>query len=281
MRHVFFQLILFLLMLITARYTTADLTKGLVVYFTFDNVKDKQILDESGNGLDAKVIENTQFVMGKYGKAIRITRETEDCVNIPDSDKLKIDDDITMMAWVYHENWKGRSSQWFDKGIHSKDLHSAYGMAVYDEKDIGGAGWFEDGSGIGIVLGTGELQHQQMILVNNTMKDRKWHHIVGTVGDNGVKIYLDGESIVQTLNENVNFKGRNKEDLRIGCVKNKPQYAFEDGSIDEVAIWNRVLSEDEVRAAMRGPLLAVSPKDKVTMTWGNIKRKAFYGELYK
>ncbi len=281
MRHVFLQFILFVLILITARYTTADLTKGLVVYFTFDNVKDKQILDESGNGLDAKVIENTQFVMGKYGKAIRITRETEDCVNIPDSDKLKIDDDITMMAWVYHENWKGRSSQWFDKGIRSKDRHSAYGMAVYDEKDIGGAGWFEDGSGIGIVLGTGELQHQQMILVSNTMKDRKWHHIVGTVGDNGVKIYLDGESIVQTLNENVNFKGTNKEDLRIGCVKNKPQYAFEDGSIDEVAIWSRVLSEDEVRAAMRGPLLAVSPKDKVTMTWGNIKRKAFYGELYK
>ena len=280
MRHVFLQFILFVLILITARYTTADLTKGLVVYFTFDNVKDKQILDESGNGLDAKVIENTQFVMGKYGKAIRITRETEDCVNIPDSHKLKIDDDITMMAWVYHENWKGRSSQWFDKGISSKDRHSAYGMAVYDEKDIGGAGWFEDGSGIGIVLGTGELQHQQMILVNNTMKDRKWHHIVGTVGDNGVKIYLDGESIVQTLNENVNFKGTNKEDLRIGCVKNKPQYAFEGGSIDEVAIWSRVLSEDEIRTAMRGPLLAVSLKDKVTMTWGNIKRKAFYSKVY-
>ena len=274
MRHVFFQLILFLLILITARYTTADLTEGLVVYFTFDNLKGKHIRDESGNGLDAEVIENTQFVEGKYGKAIRITRETEDCVNIPNSHKLEIDDEITMMAWVYHENWKGHSSQWFDKGIRTGDLHRAYGMAVYDEKDIGVAGGLKDGSGIGIVLGAGIPQHQQMILVDNTMEDRKWHHIVGTVGDNGVKIYLDGESILH-LNENLNFKGTNKEDLRIGCVKNNPQYAFEDGSIDEVAIWNRALSEDEVKAAMRGPLFPVSPKDKVATTWGNIKREAF------
>lgn len=275
MRHVSLQLLLFLLILITVRYTTADLTEGLVVYFTFDNVKGKQIRDESGNGLDAEVIENTQFVEGKYGKAIRITRETEDCVNIPNSHKLEIDDEITMMAWVYHENWKGQSSQWFDKGVRTQDLHTAYGMAVYDEKDLGGAVRLEDGSGIGIVLGTGEPKHQQMILVNNTMKDRKWHHIVGTVGDSGVKIYLDGESIAQTVNENVNFKGTNKEDLRIGCVKNKPQFAFEGGAIDEVAIWNRVLSEDEVRKAMRGPLLSVSPKDKIATTWGTIKRKAF------
>ncbi len=63
--------------------------------------------------------------------------------------------------------------------------------------------------------------------------------------------------------------------LRIGCAKGKPGYAFEDGSIDEVAIWSRALGEDEIRSAMRGPLLAVSPKDKVATTWGNIKRQAF------
>ena len=279
MRHVSLQLLLFLLILITVRYTTADITEGLVVYFTFDNVKGKHIRDESGNGLDAEVIENTQFVEGKYGKAIRITRETEDCVNIPNSHKLEIDDEITMMAWVYHENWKGHSSQWFDKGIRTQDLHRAYGMAVYDEKDLGGAVRLEDGSGIGIVLGAGIPQSQQMILVNNTMEDKKWHHIVGTVGDNGAKIYLDGEPITH-VNENVNFKGTNKEDFRIGCVKNNPQYAFEDGSIDEVAIWSRALSEDEIRRTMRGPLLSVSPKDKVTTTWGNIKRKAFYSKVY-
>lgn len=274
MRRVFLQLLLFVLILITARYTTADLTQGLVVYFTFDNVNGKQILDESGNGLDAEVIKNAKFVEGKYGNAIRITGETEDCVNVPASHKLEITEEITMMAWVYHENWKGRSSQWFDKGTRGGDPHSVYGMAVFDEKELGGAGLFKGDSGIGIVLGTGEVQ--QLHMVDNTMEDKKWHHIVGVCERRGVKMYLDGEIIIQPIDKaNINFKGVNEEDLRIGCVKNKPQSAFEDGSIDEVAIWNRALSEDEVRKTMRGPLLSVSPKDKVATTWSNIKRKAF------
>ena len=272
-RRVFLQLLLFVLIFITARYTTADLTKGLVVYFTFDNVKGKQILDESGNGLDAEVIENTQFVEGRYGNAIRITRETEDCVNVPASHKLEISEEITMMAWVYHENWKGRSFQWFDKGSRGKTPHSVYGMAVFDEKDLGGIG-LKDGSGIGIILGTGEAQ--QLHIVNNTMKNKKWHHIVGVCERRGVKIYLDGETILQPIDRaNINFKGVNEEDLRIGCMKNLPQSAFEGGAIDEVAIWSRALSEDEIRRAMRGPLLSVFPKDKVTTTWSDIKRKAF------
>lgn len=263
------------LMLIATGYAMADLTDDLVLHFTFDTVKGKTIVDESGNGLDAEVIQNTQFVEGKYGKAIHITHETEDCVNIPSAKALEISEEITMMAWVYHENWQGHSSQWLDKGSHGRDRHSVYGMAVFDEKDLGGAGWLKDGSGISIVLGTGATQQIQM--VDRTMKNKKWHHIVGVCERSGVKMYLDGEIILRPVDkfDNINFKGVNEEDLRIGCVKNKPHYAFEGGSIDEVSIWSRALSEDEVKTAMRGPLLSVSPKGKVAATWGNIKQKAF------
>ena len=275
MGRLFYYPLCIVLMLVTAGYATADLTDDLVVHFTFDTVKGKTIVDESGNGLDAEVVKKTQFVKGKYGKAIHITGETEDCVNIPSSDALEISEEITMMAWVYHENWTGHSSQWLDKGSHGEDRHSVYGMAVFDEKDLGGGGWFKDGSGIGIVLGTGAVQQIQM--VDRTMRDKKWHHIVGVGERRGATIYLDGEIILQPAGkfDDLNFKGINEEDLRIGCVKNKPHYAFEGGSIDEVAIWSRALSEDEVKTAMRGPLLSVSPKDKGTTTWGNIKRKAF------
>ena len=264
MRHVFLQLLLCVLILITAGYTTADITDDLVVYFTFDDVKGKQILDESGNGLNSEVIENTKFVEGKYGNAIRITKETEDCVNIPSADALEISEEITMMAWVYHENWIESTSQWLDKGSYSRKTNSGYGMVFFDKDD--------HGPGIGVNLG-GELQRRFIILPND-MRNKPWHHIVATYNDTIIKIYLDGEIIVK-LETKFIFNGINDHDLRIGCAKNKPQYAFEDGSIDELAIWSRALSEDEIRRAMRGPLLSVSPKDKVTTTWGNIKRKAF------
>ncbi len=270
MKRSFLYALFIVLTLITGGYVTAGLDKGLVVYFTFDNVLGKRILDESGNGLDAEIVKETQFVKGKYGNAVHITNDTEDCVNVPAADELEISEEITMMAWVYHENWKGSSSQWFDKGCYSARSNSIYGMGVFDENDDPDLGF---PSGVGIILGTREFHVR--IVIKKEMRNGTWHHIVGVCEDLNVRMYLDGENIHES-NQRApfNFNGINEEDLRIGCAKGKPAYAFAGGSIDEVAIWNRALSETEIRAVMRGTLFAVSPKDKIATTWGNIKRKA-------
>ena len=268
MRSLFFLPLFIVLMSVSAGYATADLADGLVVYFTFDTVKGKRIFDKSGNGLDAQIIKKTKLVNGKYGKAIRITGETEDCVNIPSVDALEISGEITMMAWVYHENWIESASQWFDKGCYSRDSNNSYGMGVFNKENA-------HISRIGIILG-GEQEHR--FIIENKMKNKTWQHITATGNDTSVKLYLDGE-IVNPPGRlppkfHLHFGGINDEDLRIGCVKNKPDYAFEGGSIDEVAIWSRTLSEDEIRTAMHSPLLEVSPKDKSAITWGDIKEKA-------
>ncbi len=270
MKRSFLYSSLIALVLITGGYAIANLDKGLVVYFTFDNIKGKRILDESGNGLDAEIVKDTKFVKGKYGNAVHITNDTEDCVNIPAADELEISEEITMMAWVYHENWKGSSSQWFDKGCYSARSNSMYGMGVFDENDDPDLAFLPTGSGVGIILGTREF-HLRMA-VEHKMRNGTWHHIVGVCEGLNVRMYLDGENILENDEKPpFIFNGVNKEDLRIGCAKGKPEYAFEGGSIDEVAIWSRALSETEIRAVMRGTLFAVSSKDKVATTWGNIK----------
>ncbi len=244
-------------------YATAALTDDLVVYFTFDNIEGKRIFDESDNGLDAEVIKNTKFVEGKHGNGVHITGEIEDCVNIPAADRLEIDSAITMMAWVYHEDWIGRTFQWFDKGSYSAETKHGYGMAVFDSE--------EHGSGIGVIVGGAFRTH---LIILHDLENKTWHHIVGTCEDKRVKIYLNGKNLIEH-EVGFNFIGTNEEDLRIGCAKGKPEYAFEGGSIDEVAIWSRALGEDEIRTAMRGPLFDVTPKDKVATTWGDIKQEAF------
>ena len=268
MKRSFLYSSLIVLMLIPGGYATAGLDTGLVVYFTFDNVKGKRILDESGNGLDAEIVKDTKFVKGKYGNAVHITIDTEDCVNVPTADELEISGEITMMAWVYHEEWKRSSSQWFDKGCYSKEIAS-YGMAVHT--DIPEFRDFENGSGLSMIVGG--VDWRRIVTIQNEMKNRTWHHVVGTYIDGTLKIYLDGKMVVESTSR-FDFAGTNDEDLRIGCTKGKPEYAFDGGSIDEVAIWSRALSETEIRAVMRGTLLAVSPKDKIATTWGNIKQEA-------
>lgn len=267
MKHLLGYAASLLLIFVPAEHAAADLTDDLVVYFTFNHVKGKRILDESGNGLDAKVMKNTKFVEGKYGAAVHISHETEDCINIPASEALEISGEITMMAWVYQESWIGSSSQWFDKGCYSKQLGS-YGMAVVDKKDMPALAVLENGSAISMILsGEGQQVHK---VIEQKMKDRTWHHVVGTCSDKSQKIYLDGAVISESVSWFA-FAGTNDEDLRIGCAKGKPEYAFEDGYIDEVAIWRRVLSEDEIKTAMRGPLFSVSPKNKTTTTWADMK----------
>ena len=271
MGRLFFLFFLPSMMFTMVGHATADLADDLVVYFTFDNVKNKRVLDESGNGLDAEIIENTKFVEGKYENAVHITRRTEDCVNVPTADKLEIDGAITMMAWVYHEDWTGSSSQWFDKGTYSEGFKSSYGMVVFNKNDAGGGEWLNNGSAIGLILGG---ENQVRFKIRNRMKNKTWHHIVGTCEDKRVKIYLDGEILVTSAMP-FGFTGVNDQDLRIGCTKGKPRYAFENGFIDEVAIWSRALGEDEIRTAAQGPLFPVSVKDKIATMWGDIKRDVF------
>ena len=193
MKRSFLYASLIALTLITGGYATAGLDKGLVLYFTFDNVKGKRIVDESGNGLDAEIVKDTKFVKGKYGNAVHITNDTEDCVNVPAADELEISEEITMMAWVYQEDWKGSSSQWFDKGCYSARSNSLYGMGVFDENDDPDLAFLPNGSGVGIILG--EREFHVRIAVENKMRNGTWHHIVGVCEDINVRMYLDGENI--------------------------------------------------------------------------------------
>ena len=55
--------------------------------------------------------------------------------------------------------------------------------------------------------------------------------------------------------------------------RDRARYTFENGSIDEAAVWRRALSEDEINEIMNEGFLAVSPLDKAATTWGSIKRK--------
>ncbi|MDE0326080.1 MAG: LamG domain-containing protein [Candidatus Poribacteria bacterium] len=258
-------------LLFTTSQATAKLEKDLVVYFTFDNVKGNKVLDASGNDLDAEIIANVDFVEGKYGDAIHIAAELEgdDCLNIPVDDLLKIEGKMTMMAWVFNEDWVKNSGKWFDKGSHVLgEEKKGYSMGLIND-----VGAFK-GPNIGMRLGG--IQAVYGFNTTGPMVDKNWHHIAGTYDGKTAKIYLDGE-ILSNVDSTFEFSGTNDIDLRIGCTKNRPQYTFKNGFIDEVGVWQRALSQAEIAEAMKG-FLAVSPKDKVATTWGDIKHRAITDE---
>lgn len=262
--------ILFILtaLLLVTNYATAGLEDDLVIYLTFDNVKDERVLDASGNHLHADVIANTNFVKGRYGNGIHIAAEPEGdgCVHVPADDLLKIEGEITMMAWVFHEDWEIAWGSWLDRGSQDRiDRNLSYSM-----------GFFEPhipfrGPKIGMILGT--VQGSWKFITTGPMKNKNWHHIAGTYDGSTLRIYLDG--IIRSEMEKgfgATFMGTNDSELRIGCAVGHPRYTFRNGSIDEVGLWRRALSQDEIKTAMKD-IFTVSPKDKTTTTWGDIKQR--------
>ena len=259
---------LFLVMLFTVTQVIAELEKDLVVYFTFDKVKGKKILDASGNDLDAEIVGNIDFVEGKYGNAMHVAAEPEgnDCVHVPADDLLKIEDEITMMAWVYHGDWETAWGSWLDKGSQiPAQVKRSYGMGFFDSF-LGGF----KGPNIGMILGGGQMSW--MFITSGPMVNKRWHHVAGTYDGRTRRIYLDG-IIRSDGKQDFDFMGVNDSDVRIGCAADHPQYIFKNGSIDEVGVWRRALSQAEIEEAMKG-FLAVSPKDKIATTWGDIKHRA-------
>ena len=257
-----------IIVLLVATYANAGLDEDLVFYLTFDKITDQMLVDESGNGLDAEIIGNTEIDKGKYGNAIRLTSQGGDCVNIPSQEKLKVTGEITMMLWVYYQTpWRGQRVHFFDKDCHTAGWGVSYGIASLDTGN---------GPEIWLFLGSrndqGNERRQQLIILHE-MKAKKWHHIAASYNGETIKIYIDGKVIGEEKNT-FNFVGDNDADVRIGCAKERAHVTFVNGSIDEAAVWQRELSDDEINQAMSGGVLAVSPSDKVATTWANIKKRA-------
>ena len=103
-------------------------------------------------------------------------------------------------------------------------------------------------------------------------RDGGWHHVVGVVEDQkNVRIYLDGKLMATG-------DAPNPIDVGYGAAV-KPSIAYTrhlggiwyEGEIDEVAIYDRALTDTEV-ARLYSLSLAVRPAGKLALTWGSLKR---------
>lgn len=83
------------------------------------------------------------------------------------------------------------------------------------------------------------LPQAQWSITNN-----EWHHVAGTYDGNYVRLYFDGALIVSTLHNGT--MASNSKALMIGSTDDGAAERFV-GLIDEVRIYDRALSEDEIK----------------------------------
>src|SRR3989338_2039927 len=231
---------------------TDALTDGLVGHWTFDG-KDTvwtsataaTTLDKSGQGNTGtltNMAQATSPAIGKIGQGLKFDGGG-DYVEKTDVSSLDITGALTLSAWIYTHSQKTDNA-----GIISKYRNQtgstnqrAYELYVQDNAVSGGIGMAI--SDDGTFKADGVLESGANVITLN-----KWHHVVARFEPStSMRLYVDGVQVASDTTSILSSVANTAAPLWIGIQlrSTDPNMHF-DGLIDDVSIYNRALSANEV-----------------------------------
>ena len=208
---------------------------GVVGAWHFDEGEGNIAHDTSGEGNDGTLYDanttnddgNTppQWVDGKFGKALSFDGVDDyvDCGNKP----IYNFTEFSVAIWI---NEKVLPS---DLGHPVSFIGRGYDSSNYEGWDL--ICWTNDK--IYFTVGNGSTFQEPSFLFQTT---NEWHHIVGTYDGTTIKLFLDGE-----FKDSRTLTGFKNMDTSLFIGKSYRAY-YSNATIDEVRIYNRALSEEEI-----------------------------------
>lgn len=211
--------------------------RGPVATYSFDKGEGETAEDTSGNGHTAALEGPEWTPKGKYGSALEFDAPEDDVLKIPDASQLDFTEEFTLEAWV-------RPS--------GADNHDAPLIA---KQAGGGLGYFlyEGGSESDRPAGAASEEHE-LVVANEPLDAHAWSHVALTFDGDRTRLYVNGEEVANEAGEPI---VTTEGDIEIGGSTSTSDYF--DGRIDEVRLYDRVLSEAEVQSDKATPLQATKP----------------------
>ncbi len=227
-------------------YAKLDPNTALGIWF-FDEGNGGTVKDASNNGNDGEIVD-AQWVAGKFGEALKF----EGGGHVAVGDFSGYEEEVSILALIKTPS----APAWSDIIVGPcGDV-----ILTLQNHKLNFAG-----------------QCAQPIPHNTwsttLLNDDKWHHIAGTYDGKTVKVYVDGE-----LEASDPAAGPFKTGPKYIGSRDDKQEAYT-GLIDEIAFFNVALSDNDVKAVADSGLsialgfAAVSPQEKLTTSWGTLKRK--------
>lgn len=252
-------LILFIICLLAvASLAQAQLPlDGVVSYWSFDDgtIAGGTVEDVLGDN-DGELEGNPKPVPGKVGKALEFNGEN--FVHIPGTASLEFAGakEMSVVAWVNADS---------DSPV--KGVVAGCCGTIVAQRDINGWALRFDGRNAG--------QEMEFIVTPGWQGDGgfgaaafqkdEWHHIVGIVNQKKMELYVDGK-----LEKEQNYNGP----MTTGGSETEIGKAGDGGFvgiIDEVMIYSKALSADEVEQIFEAEGLPVQPQGKLATRWAEIK----------
>lgn len=213
----------------------AALTDGLIAYYSFDGSAN----DMSGNGNNGTVIGATlaQDRLGNSSSAYKF--DGNDYISIADSPILSLGSNpFTIALWV------------------NMDVLGNYYIMGHDEGPGNRNKWILWGGSTDLKLHTNSPSTGGQFPVSSPWSPEinTWYNLAITRTDQNYSLYIDGNQVATGINAN-NIPDPNAP-LLIGSAEGgHPERLFR-GSIDDVRIYNRALSQSEITQLAAVPVPA-------------------------
>ncbi|MEO8351237.1 MAG: LamG domain-containing protein [Chthoniobacteraceae bacterium] len=205
-------------------------TEGLVAYWAFDETGGTEVKDSSGHHNGGRLL-SAERVPGRKGRAIACQQDA--LVEVPHTPTLdEFEAGFTVSAWVKRD----ADATW--NMILSREVKNGpseyFGVAVVNNKAL----FSIDPDGA----------HYQNIKGSEDLPAGEWIHLAGTYDHKEFRLYVNG-ALVKSAPCSVPFHFADKNPTIIGGNTNSQGNKWVDcfhGLIDEVRLYNRALSEDEI-----------------------------------
>jgi len=216
-------------------FTDNKVSDGLVLNLHFDNntagiASGQTLIDDSGYGNDGTGFgtDGPNWTTGKFGSAL-VFDGVDDYVDAGSDASLVNPTAMTVSVWVKP---KSKTS---NQGVIVKQTHTGIDNPPYAIQHFGGSDWScdieaDDSSTVAAGGGTIDLN--------------VWQYIVLTFGDSTLSCYKNG--VLQNTGSLNNITDGSSS-LFIGQQKDGTNRFF-NGTIDEVRIYKRALTADEIKA---------------------------------
>lgn len=239
----------------------------LLLYLPFEEGGGNTTQDKSGSGYIGTLNDGAVWVEGQLGSAIDFDGESG-MITFDDHPNLRLPKDITLEAWVTVRN---PSPIQFAAGIPYRDT------SVWGNPWVGHQIGIEKKqflSWLNIEGANRQFPPFSEFKAENEIQPDTWYHIAMTFDGTARKSYLNGELIYDdsSIIGNTTFEG--SPHFVVGSHSVHAPGEFFGGAVDEVALYNHVLTQDEIRSDMDGRLfVAVAPSGRLATTWANLKGK--------
>lgn len=214
--------------------------QGPVAAWSFDEGEGTTAEDLTGDGHTATLHGATWTTRGRYGGAMEFDAAEESHLSVPDSPELDLTEEFTLEAWVRPESESNEWAPIIAKEMGGGEAAEELAYWLYE------GDWNPNEPFGGTEPEPGEEDQAES---DDPLPVDAWSHVALTWDGSKVRLYVDGELVDCSPVVPAGAPPVTEGELQIGGATELGDYFT--GRIDEARVYNRRLSEAEIKASMK------------------------------